>query len=347
MKMTPDEMCELGFRLLVMPPDDRKHRKAWLPLLTEALEGDVQELLLCLTGEEWRIIRQALDASEDGLTIRFGPINRDTNLRDAVHQLRAMGLCARDAHAWHMLPRVREILDADATLWQIEETADLVYLALLGYLRIYGMAPARDLARMTAPVLKGKAIPEDVTEDDFIVGVWRRRNGLADLLMATDGLWLICPEAEDVEALYKELHQPQLQMKSYAPYSTEEAIACGRGAPPGRCDAYDEILSFYFAHGVDRQAGLDAIDHAVLLFQLGQFEESIAALVEPMSTPPTPTQLRLLKLVFLRAPAWRMKGSCAEDMMSPSARISKRVRQDDPCPCGSGRKYKHCCGRLQ
>jgi preprotein translocase subunit SecA len=23
----------------------------------------------------------------------------------------------------------------------------------------------------------------------------------------------------------------------------------------------------------------------------------------------------------------------------------KRVGRNDPCPCGSGRKYKHCCGR--
>ncbi|MGN0910738.1 MAG: SEC-C metal-binding domain-containing protein [Thermoguttaceae bacterium] len=24
---------------------------------------------------------------------------------------------------------------------------------------------------------------------------------------------------------------------------------------------------------------------------------------------------------------------------------SPRVGRNDPCPCGSGKKYKHCCGR--
>ena len=24
----------------------------------------------------------------------------------------------------------------------------------------------------------------------------------------------------------------------------------------------------------------------------------------------------------------------------------KRVRRNDPCPCGSGKKYKRCCGQL-
>ena len=26
-------------------------------------------------------------------------------------------------------------------------------------------------------------------------------------------------------------------------------------------------------------------------------------------------------------------------------RITPKVGRNDPCPCGSGKKYKHCCGR--
>ena len=26
-------------------------------------------------------------------------------------------------------------------------------------------------------------------------------------------------------------------------------------------------------------------------------------------------------------------------------RETKKVGRNDPCPCGSGKKYKHCCGR--
>ena len=28
-----------------------------------------------------------------------------------------------------------------------------------------------------------------------------------------------------------------------------------------------------------------------------------------------------------------------------SASDVPRVGRNDPCPCGSGKKYKHCCGR--
>ena len=29
----------------------------------------------------------------------------------------------------------------------------------------------------------------------------------------------------------------------------------------------------------------------------------------------------------------------------PVKRATKKVQPNDPCPCGSGRKYKQCCGR--
>ena len=29
----------------------------------------------------------------------------------------------------------------------------------------------------------------------------------------------------------------------------------------------------------------------------------------------------------------------------PARRTSKKVGRNDPCPCGSGKKYKKCCGR--
>ena len=31
---------------------------------------------------------------------------------------------------------------------------------------------------------------------------------------------------------------------------------------------------------------------------------------------------------------------------SPFKRDIPKVGRNDPCPCGSGKKYKHCCGRL-
>ena len=31
-------------------------------------------------------------------------------------------------------------------------------------------------------------------------------------------------------------------------------------------------------------------------------------------------------------------------MKKPAQRAEKKIYPNDPCPCGSGKKYKQCCG---
>ena len=45
---------------------------------------------------------------------------------------------------------------------------------------------------------------------------------------------------------------------------------------------------------------------------------------------------------------WKNKGFTPPEMarlMGTAKRILKKVGRNDPCPCGSGKKYKKCCGR--
>ncbi|HWT75696.1 MAG TPA: preprotein translocase subunit SecA [Mobilitalea sp.] len=43
----------------------------------------------------------------------------------------------------------------------------------------------------------------------------------------------------------------------------------------------------------------------------------------------------------------KVTGTNRDDSVAnaPVKRTSKKIQPNDPCPCGSGRKYKHCCGR--
>jgi len=34
-----------------------------------------------------------------------------------------------------------------------------------------------------------------------------------------------------------------------------------------------------------------------------------------------------------------------EQVARPQTREEEKVGRNDPCPCGSGQKYKKCCGR--
>jgi preprotein translocase subunit SecA len=36
----------------------------------------------------------------------------------------------------------------------------------------------------------------------------------------------------------------------------------------------------------------------------------------------------------------------AAEKVQPTVRHTQKVGRNDPCPCGSGKKYKHCHGKL-
>ena len=44
---------------------------------------------------------------------------------------------------------------------------------------------------------------------------------------------------------------------------------------------------------------------------------------------------------------FRCSGYTLDEMMKAQAKGIRKIYPNDPCPCGSGKKYKKCCGRLQ
>jgi preprotein translocase subunit SecA len=50
---------------------------------------------------------------------------------------------------------------------------------------------------------------------------------------------------------------------------------------------------------------------------------------------------------FQHANASAMQGEASqEDHGTPYVRDGRKVGRNEPCPCGSGKKYKHCHGRI-
>ncbi len=39
----------------------------------------------------------------------------------------------------------------------------------------------------------------------------------------------------------------------------------------------------------------------------------------------------------------RQMGTVVYENEQPYVRSGKKIGRNDPCPCGSGKKYKHCC----
>jgi len=94
---------------------------------------------------------------------------------------------------------------------------------------------------------------------------------------------------------------------------------------------------------------LDRIQYEVAIFLAKvQFQERAP---EP---PPETQQQREAKMRFEHAEASALAGgdeeeepeAAAPSSSTPYVRQERKVGRNEPCPCGSGKKYKHCHGRL-
>lgn len=62
--------------------------------------------------------------------------------------------------------------------------------------------------------------------------------------------------------------------------------------------------------------------------------------------------LRLATEFINSLPRWILKGHSSEEVNrtvtsgNQPFKAEKKVGRNDPCPCGSGKKYKHCCGKV-
>ena len=150
-----------------------------------------------------------------------------------------------------------------------------------------------------------------------------------------------------------------------------------------RCGEYDEgdgPVELYFLSNVlgameheptDRQAEeamrrmADYVDHLPLWSLAGHTaaEHPSEAFVRSLTTkePLGPMMRKMRKEARLMADLLNGKGKSDNAIGEPSSPPSqdtswiggsiqpfvapKKVGRNDPCPCGSGKKYKHCCGR--
>ena len=75
----------------------------------------------------------------------------------------------------------------------------------------------------------------------------------------------------------------------------------------------------------------------------------VAWAVDDESVAPKPPDLDRIapdaiapRIVTLNA--WRLANYQPPKGMGPARRTGPKVGRNDPCPCGSGKKYKKCCG---
>jgi preprotein translocase subunit SecA len=68
--------------------------------------------------------------------------------------------------------------------------------------------------------------------------------------------------------------------------------------------------------------------------------------VETVEAAPTPENVQYHHADYEEALAQPAETQPANEEHKPFVRTAHKVGRNDPCPCGSGKKYKQCHGKL-
>ena len=349
-KKTRAQLTDIGFRLLVTPPKKGNSKQAWLEAVADFLETkDWSELDICFSVDGLRAftryLRQTGDLlSDDPILISNKALIHEPELIDLMDELKEMSLAARDrSGSWWVQPRVRELLHPSEDRVRFLDAMDGLYDMLEGSLLYYGLIPC---ARLEAQL--GFA-PDDMVNE--MITCWRSRWGFAGVFFLNNEPWFRLPHLEDTEYVLKAREEKEYAGLDYAPLTQQEALEAGCRLYAGRNGDYRWIRSFLRKKGeLEDEEELDALLADVIeRVQNNDSDAAVEALSTSLKRMPTRGEVEKIGGFVAAIPRWELKGHPYSKLVKipdtavPSAPKPKR---DDPCPCGSGKKYKECCGNF-
>lgn len=174
---------------------------------------------------------------------------------------------------------------------------------------------------------------------------------------------LISPFSLDPELLMMQIDQ-RPEVKKYKTFSLKEVMAAGTQPLPQLMTPEACELRTLLVQDLSQSA--DEAEHSIHMFwRYVQFGTNFKSLVDTLTKGKVETKkelqhcIRVLVNFNNHCPRWYLKGHYPSEvslLMSefwsgivqkesvyPDLFANKEVGRNDPCPCGSGKKYKKCC----
>jgi preprotein translocase subunit SecA len=80
---------------------------------------------------------------------------------------------------------------------------------------------------------------------------------------------------------------------------------------------------------------------------LNEYKREAFMMFDGMLNSMRQTVTMALSHVEVRSPdASQEEASAAPPSQRPKSHVDQKISRNAPCPCGSGKKYKYCCGKL-
>lgn len=349
MKQTLAALQEQLFMLGRDVPEDDKRRKAELCAEIErVIETDRPAVRRYLGAETVGALRRFFarrgEAAEELLTL-----SDDPEEHILIEPLRCLGLAWTEERRWVVRREARALVYPLPRAEQVSLEQEAALLdAASAILCVLGMAPLEELNRMARGAAQLADGPAEQLEEALNASYGFR--AMAEF----EGVKWACHWAlDDEEALWERLQTPFLAALPY-PDCDWASMEWVGGLPTWESgDAlHKALLSEMMARGCSEEEAVMTISQAVQLFQNDEGDEAMDVLLEAGEAgtkAETAALMQRMTALLNRLPQWMNKGYSAEALMAMRRprKVPPKVGRNEPCPCGSGRKYKNCCGRFQ
>ncbi len=387
-KQTKDELWVTAARVGLEPLKKSVKKAVWLDYIAGAMQdymdGKRPDMGLCMYSlfreEEMAAIHEQCRAGFDVIMDELPPETRFV-LDHACFGLEAIGMAWRTVKGWTIREGVPEMLPLDEEIRQVMAVHDVMDDLMMGLLTYTGMLPVEKMQEGVYQLFRQMGAPDEELTDlhSDCMGVFAARYAPDSFWVAPDKeVWMLHPDLDDPEALWHRLQEPFIRKMAYPTLDAKEVVYAMRDMGlPGEMTRYDPLLQWMEAHckqeeipdliydiimAVENERGNAAFG---LLMQqsdfesIGQFDEGMNLLQHVMNDIPrwwnkgwSPTMMMAKKDQPRNVQMWSKKSLLGDGVMQhPQGRQAQAVPmpgRNDPCPCGSGKKYKHCCGkRLQ
>jgi len=225
---------------------------------------------------------------------------------------------------------------------------DIKIIFTQGLVNLYGLIPMDELTEIL-----NHYIMEKIDKHDLTLWIESKAFTYFDAYLGfIDGeLFLIHENAQDPEGFLYE--RPDLEYADFDPddlFSLWTSLTTKESWP-----YFEKLLVEIEKHEITDELKFRN-DIRVMQFSFMNDEKSmncIQPILDCVITENLEDARSLMQLMMdyhNHSPKWNMKGNAPSDLSHKrmpeahkAAKASKKVGRNDPCPCGSGKKYKKCC----
>ncbi|MFX3623481.1 MAG: SEC-C metal-binding domain-containing protein [Ectobacillus sp.] len=163
----------------------------------------------------------------------------------------------------------------------------------------------------------------------------------------------------------KEEHKIRKNL-SFFPFSKEQLLKAGEPEYVERNESYVKFVNFIMQHyDINREEADGIVEECVYATRIGKGPNDILTYLQSRLEFDSMDTLRAFmeRIVHLmnNTREWFLKGYTSAELHEQEKQLlmplpaskdnvidmktGKKIGRNDPCPCGSGKKYKKCCGR--